>query len=268
MIYIEALMKPADTKLPKVFLAGGITNCPDWQQTMRKLLFNERCFLLNPRRANFPIHDPGAAFVQLEWEHQMVKKADLISYWVAKETIQPIVLFELGKYLDTYKNILIGIHPEYPRRQDVEIQTRLVRPDFKFVYSLEEHADQIRDWIAIRKGNRMRSPLSDFSIRDNDVRSNKEKRQRKLTDNIALVKQADSIEIKEFPQQDQVILYFKDQDRVKQQVWMLKERIYSLSEPLKSLILEKETEASKRQRQFDNQHMISKDSQGKYPDLE
>ena len=40
----------------------------------------------------------------------------------------------------TKKPIYIGVHPEYKRRIDIEIQTSLVRPDIKIVYSLVELA--------------------------------------------------------------------------------------------------------------------------------
>ncbi|MEB3215903.1 MAG: hypothetical protein VKN72_06555 [Nostocales cyanobacterium 94392] len=43
----------------------------------------------------------------------------------------------------TDKPLFIGVHPNYPRRQDVEIQTNLVRPDINIVYSLEALAKQI-----------------------------------------------------------------------------------------------------------------------------
>lgn len=48
---------------PSVFLAGGITNCPQWQQEVIDRLqgYEIECTILNPRRANFPIGDPSAA---------------------------------------------------------------------------------------------------------------------------------------------------------------------------------------------------------------
>lgn len=162
MYYIEALDTPEklhelinehtpinilkDCK--RVFLAGGITDCPDWQQIVRKGLHNPYWILLNPRRKNFPVHDPNATREQVTWEYNMLNSADLITFWFAKETIQPIVLFELGRFVNTKKDILIGIHPEYPRKQDVEIQTELARPDFQFVNSLEEHIRQIGVYLS------------------------------------------------------------------------------------------------------------------------
>lgn len=48
------------TSLPSVFLAGGITDCPDWQDEATRLFADMDVAVLNPRRENFPIHDPNA----------------------------------------------------------------------------------------------------------------------------------------------------------------------------------------------------------------
>ena len=127
----------------KVFLAGGITDCPDWQQEMRELLSNEDLTLLNPRRENFPIHDPNAARAQIEWEHRMLREADRILFWFPEETLCPIVLYELGAWSMMTKPIFVGVHPNYQRRQDVEIQTSLSRPSVEIVYSLPDLAKAV-----------------------------------------------------------------------------------------------------------------------------
>lgn len=127
-----------------IFLAGGITNCPDWQQEMRGLLAETKLALLNPRRENFPIHDPAAADQQITWEHKHLRKASAILFWFPCETLCPIVLYELGAWSRMpYKEIFVGVHPQYKRRQDVEIQTRLARPDVVAVYSLQGLAEQV-----------------------------------------------------------------------------------------------------------------------------
>ena len=56
-----------------VFLAGGITGCPDWQSDIVKMLSDTDLTLLNPRRADFPIGDPDAAFDQIQWEHNALR---------------------------------------------------------------------------------------------------------------------------------------------------------------------------------------------------
>jgi len=127
-----------------LFLAGGITGCPDWQRTMVELLYDTDWILLNPRRADFPIGDPSAAKAQITWEYAHLRHASAIMFWFPKETLCPIVLYELGAWSMTMKPIFVGVHPEYERRQDVEIQTKLARPDVKIAYSLADIAQQIK----------------------------------------------------------------------------------------------------------------------------
>lgn len=151
----------------KVFLAGGITDCPDWQAEAVRLFdaydgepeagrlpasweriqlahlgpsdtvelggfarpVSTELMVLSPRRANFPIHDPAAAAEQIEWEYQALRAADVVLFWFPKSTsAQPIALFELGAHsANPVKRIVVGADPAYSRRQDVEIQLRLVR---------------------------------------------------------------------------------------------------------------------------------------------
>ena len=127
-----------------VFLAGGITNCPDWQSDIVKMLVDTDLTLLNPRRADFPIGDPDAAFDQIQWEHNALRAAENILFWFPCDTICPIVLYELGAWSMSDKPIYVGVHRDYQRRQDVEIQTGLVRPDIKIVYDLQELAELVR----------------------------------------------------------------------------------------------------------------------------
>jgi len=152
MRYIEAL-KNLDLEPNSIstFLAGGITDCPDWQQEMVKLLRGTDLTLLNPRRVNFPMADPTAASQQIDWEHRHLRLADAISFWFCAEAMQPITLYELGAWSMTDKPLFVGIHPEYSRRQDVEIQTKLVRPDVKIVYTLSALANQIKQFSTQEK---------------------------------------------------------------------------------------------------------------------
>jgi len=144
--YIEALDEPKDMPHDYLFLAGGITGTPNWQQEIVKLLDATDLVLLNPRRANFPIGDPDAAQEQIQWEHKHLRMADAILFWFPKETLRPIVLYELGAWSMTDKPIFVGVHPDYARRQDVEIQTGLVRPEVAIAYSLQELAAQVVAW--------------------------------------------------------------------------------------------------------------------------
>jgi len=147
MNYIEAPHTTYNLTGPSIFLAGGITNCPDWQATMAGILSDTDLTLLNPRRKDFPIGDPGAALNQIRWEHQQLRKATAILFWFPCETVCPIVLYELGAWSMTGKPLFVGVHPDYERKQDVEIQTGLVRPDIVIVKSLNKLAGQVIAWM-------------------------------------------------------------------------------------------------------------------------
>lgn len=154
MIYIEAIddFEPDSengdkNNMPSIFLAGGITDCPNWQKKIVELLKNEDVILLNPRRKNFPIDDPNASYEQIKWEYNHLKKATAIIFWFPKETLCPIVLFELGKWITSNKKILIGIEKEYERKDDVIIQTVLEKGEITFYYSLEALSKGIKEEI-------------------------------------------------------------------------------------------------------------------------
>lgn len=147
MQYIEALTKFEPDGKPSLFLAGGISGCPDWQSDVVSLLRHEPVTILNPRRTDFPIHDPSAASQQIMWEHQHLRMAEAILFWFPRETLVPIGLYELGAWSMTKKPLFIGVHPQYPRRQDVELQTKLARPDVPIVLSLPDLAKEVSKWL-------------------------------------------------------------------------------------------------------------------------
>jgi hypothetical protein len=151
--YIEAPAEYEPGSLPGVFLAGGITGCPDWQREMVALLRDLPVAILNPRRANFPIADPTAASAQIEWEFRHLRKADAILFWFPCETLCPISLYELGAWSrdrsgQKSKPLFIGVHPQYQRRADVEIQTNLVRPELRIAYALPDLAESVKRWLS------------------------------------------------------------------------------------------------------------------------
>ena len=129
--YIEA-PQPYTGTAPSIFLAGGITDCPNWQAdaAYRILTASDTAVVLNPRRANFPIEDPSAARAQIEWEfHLLTRVATVALFWFpASTSIQPIALFELGRYVALRKRVVIGCDPLYLRRLDVVEQMRLALP--------------------------------------------------------------------------------------------------------------------------------------------
>jgi len=148
MRYIEAPEEYGGSD-KSLFLAGGITNCENWQIKLVELLADQDIILLNPRRKKYPENNPNIDKEQITWEHEHLKKATAVSFWFSNETLCPITLFELGKLLMSNKKIFVGVHPLYRRKKDVEIQTKLIQPEIKILYSLEEIAHQIKEWLRV-----------------------------------------------------------------------------------------------------------------------
>jgi hypothetical protein len=112
---------------PSVFLAGGITECPDWQADAARLL--DSVAVLNPRRRNFPMDHPSAAHDQIGWEFRHLHRANVVLFWFPESTsAQPGALYELGRHAALDRPIAVGVDPAYARATDVREQLALARP--------------------------------------------------------------------------------------------------------------------------------------------
>ena len=139
-----------------VFLAGGITNCPNWQKEVIEGLSNTNLTVLNPRRDLFPIHDPNASEEQIKWEFEALEKCDIFSmYFADADSDQPICMYELGRNIarmqmrfpnSWIRRIIITADPEYRRFEDVLIQTKLATDNKIYVEStLQRHISRIKE---------------------------------------------------------------------------------------------------------------------------
>lgn len=139
MIYIEApaRYRRSDGHGPSIFLAGGITGCPDWQAQARELLATTPVVVLNPRRAHRVRPDGDVLAQQVAWEYHDLHRADLTLFWFPacdpRVTVQPITLLELGTAIAEARlrgrRIVVGADAGYPRRPDLEQQLRHSLPD-------------------------------------------------------------------------------------------------------------------------------------------
>jgi len=131
-----------------LFLAGSISGAHNWQtEAATKLLpfFN----IANPRRANFDVTDPNVEREQIAWEYKHLELCENILFYFSHETVAPITLLEYGTLLEQCnkgeKNIHVAIHPEYPRKNDVLIQTELRAPKLmkNITFSLDTTIQQV-----------------------------------------------------------------------------------------------------------------------------
>lgn len=97
-----------------LFLAGGISNCPDWQSEVIRILENSDLHIANPRRP-YGLEKTGDA--------------------AAKQ----IALLELGRKMTEDRPLVVGVDEYYERRFDVEQQLWLEREE-KPLYDLAEAA--------------------------------------------------------------------------------------------------------------------------------
>jgi len=115
--------------------------------------------LFNPRRDNFPIHDPNASNEQIKWEFDRLQIMDIFSmFFCAGESDQPICMYELGRNLmtmhvrfpDDWENrVVITCDEGYRRKQDVVIQTGLASENIEVITGkfyedlIQSHVDRI-----------------------------------------------------------------------------------------------------------------------------
>lgn len=143
----------------KVFLAGGISNCEDWQSKVAEELQNEPddLILIDPRSDKFDTGDDRAEIRQISWEFKMLENCDIFSmYFCGSESVQPICMYELGRNIVRMQNrfptsdewghrIVITADPKYKRYKDVFIQGNLATGMAIYINeSLDEHIYQIR----------------------------------------------------------------------------------------------------------------------------
>lgn len=122
-----------------VFLAGGITNCRDWQSEVINELSDDSCYehivFFNPRRKEFDINAKNETAKQIKWEFDMLEQCDIFSmYFCESESDQPICMYELGRNIprmqirfpvDWKYRLIISSEDKYKRKMDVVVQTGL-----------------------------------------------------------------------------------------------------------------------------------------------
>lgn len=151
-------------KNTNIFLAGGISGCPNWQEDAIRMM-NEYVYksndvgifedytILNPRRENFDTANEAESVNQINWEYKALAKAKCVLFWFPKETLCPITLLELGKelmrkgrYERSVWNLHVGCHPDYKRKLDVQIQVKLAKK-LDIHFSLEDTVNALMDSI-------------------------------------------------------------------------------------------------------------------------
>jgi Nucleoside 2-deoxyribosyltransferase like len=149
-----------------VFLAGGMTHCPNWQSSAIDILAQKfaapetisataevrrTLVVFNPRRiipkiSDFQLH------ATVEWEQRNLACSTAIVFWFPacdpSKTVQPIALYELGAAAATGRPIAVGAHPGYPRRADLLAQLDCVRPEITISSTLDDTINTALELLA------------------------------------------------------------------------------------------------------------------------
>ncbi len=129
MLYTSPEPLPDAFERVPVFLAGGISNCPDWQSDVLRFIDTERFDVINPRRLGGLAKEGSDAREQIRWEFMALEQAQIVLFWFPKASICPIALLEYGKFLERCTKegirVIAGYEPGYQRAFDLEEQTRL-----------------------------------------------------------------------------------------------------------------------------------------------
>ncbi|MEU9189878.1 nucleoside 2-deoxyribosyltransferase domain-containing protein [Streptomyces sp. NPDC048484] len=137
-----------DSRNPRAS-AGGISECPDWQKTTTAALDDLGITVLNPRRSNFPLHDPNAEAARVGWEYWHLRRAHLVVFWFPQSPTrhQSIVLYELGALIGEGGALVVGTDPGYVRRTNVVTQPALARPEIEVHATLADTIEASRTAI-------------------------------------------------------------------------------------------------------------------------
>jgi len=155
MIYRSPDPLPYTFNHHSIFIAGGISNCPDWQSQVVGL-FDANIFdVVNPRRVGGFDHTGETAEQQITWEHTALSLVDSCVFWFPCETLCPISLFELGVMLERASrhsvSLVVGWHEDYQRAFDLQVQIKLANNAREYV-TYAPGWDQFRKNITDRWG--------------------------------------------------------------------------------------------------------------------
>ncbi len=135
-----------------VFLAGGITNCEDWQKEVIeyfKSLPEEKTnhlVIFNPRRDKWPKNsDVEEVRRQINWEADYINKSNIFSMYFTNtdKSDQPICFYELGRY--ARGNDVISYQEGFKRALDVDFQMEILCPTMRINKNITptKHAELI-----------------------------------------------------------------------------------------------------------------------------
>jgi hypothetical protein len=151
----------ANIDRPALYLLGGITGCPDWQSLVcKKLQSASKGTIFNPRREYFERTEVSLR-EQANWAYLAAWTSNVLAFWFSEgESQQAIATFELGLHLGRYMagigtKIVVGVHPSYVNRRELEMQIEMINLNFhgpwrlSLIPDLDTFVAKIADTLSI-----------------------------------------------------------------------------------------------------------------------
>lgn len=138
----------------KVFLAGPIQGAPKWQDQLPDL---DNVVWISPLRDDSTVLNDETHKLQMEWETQALRTANIILFWIPEEVehiegrgYAQTTRFELGENLGRGKRIILGAYEGFPGRQYLEYKSRKYKTIHRTVFStLDDCVNVLKTYISM-----------------------------------------------------------------------------------------------------------------------
>jgi hypothetical protein len=126
----------------KLFISGYKGS--NWREPLFKGLENEEIVIFDPVHW---LQGMGTDNIQewLEWNFNHIRLSTEILFWISGKVDNMLTLLEVGHFSDKRIPIYMGCDSDYERKNELEIQMKLIRPKLKVVYDLNELVQQVRE---------------------------------------------------------------------------------------------------------------------------
>jgi len=154
---MKLLMAPDETMVPdsmaKIFLAGCANT--DWRKEFVKYFEGSDVTIYDPKRDNWDDMTVADSIEQVSWEYDKLRQSHVIVFLFNSGSVCPITLLEYGMWgLSRGTPIAVCIMENYEKTKDIEIQTKLARPDvritrdlYELSYETKRKLERIKQWV-------------------------------------------------------------------------------------------------------------------------
>jgi len=149
--------------LSVVYLGGTIWSDSNWQARAIRILSEERCVIVNPRRERPPIDD-NDLLDQLAWQRRHLWRCDVALFWFDGSASDPMGMLEFGTELGNPTPFAVGVSPDFPLRTALRANIGHFLPERSVPDTLDQTVAATIELIDTRARNLLRLAHHDDSL--------------------------------------------------------------------------------------------------------